>query len=154
MRPDNVVMANPQLSDLLLVATLCAATPSSALVESWTVASPSALEAMEPVCMPHVWPAALKDAQDSRKLFPPKFQQCARDYTTCAIFSLPQIINLAQMPRKQLCANAAYYRKKTSSPISPFSFYSPHFLPYNAALPTIFCVWKLSCHALLLKYCW
>ena len=54
MRPDNAVTANPQLSDLLLVATLCAATPSSALVESWTVASPSALEAMEPVCMPHV----------------------------------------------------------------------------------------------------
>lgn len=54
MRPDNAVTANPQLSDLLLVATLCAATPSSALVESWTVASLSALEAMEPVCMPHV----------------------------------------------------------------------------------------------------
>jgi hypothetical protein len=54
MRPDNAVTANPQLSDPLLVATLCAATPSSALAESWTVASPSALAAMEPVCTPHV----------------------------------------------------------------------------------------------------
>merc|ERR1719354_946283 len=54
MRPDNVVTAKPLLLDPLLVATLLAATPSSAPAESWIVASPFALVVMEPACTPHV----------------------------------------------------------------------------------------------------
>ena len=146
MRPDNVVTANPLLLDPLLVATLLAATPSSAPAESWIVASPFALVAMEPACTPHVWPAALKDAQDSRKLFPQKFQQCA-SLNHLPIFPLPQIINLAQMPRKQLCANAACYRKKTSSPLflSTILIYPP----LKAALPNYFCLNALVSRLLL-----